>query len=146
MRLTVIALLLVVSGTATAVAPAKQNRPAQASQSGHCDVGVVSHLGEKFGVKQGDRLEELTGGDVSVEPWHLDDLVTDAIRGAAGNRAQVRRIPYRKDALATRPFLSPVVYAAIQNSSATMRKLAAGTIAPSMSSSPPASTRRSTAR
>jgi hypothetical protein len=100
MRRTIIALLLV-SAAASAVAQiAKQNPSAQVVQTGHC-VGVVSHLGEKFQVReQTSVFAEAKISDVPVESWHLDDLVVDRIRDALGNRAAVQRIPYRKEALA----------------------------------------------
>ncbi len=88
MRRTIIALLLIVSGAAAAVAQTvKQNPSAQAPPKGHCAVGVISDLGEKFQVRN---------KDVPVE-WHIDDLVVDRIRAALGKRAVVQRIPYRKD-------------------------------------------------
>ncbi|MBO0756864.1 MAG: hypothetical protein J2P54_13470 [Bradyrhizobiaceae bacterium] len=101
MRRTVIApLLLLVSGAATAVAQSA-NPSTLASQKGNCAVGVVSHLGEKFQVREQRGLfAEPKVSDVPVESWHLDDLVVDRIRGALGNRADVQRIPYHKEALA----------------------------------------------
>lgn len=86
MRQTVIALLLMGSAVATAVAQtAKQNPPAQ----GHCAIGVQSRLGDEFTV--GNK-------NVSVESWHIDDLVVDRVRAALGKRAAVLRIRYRKEA------------------------------------------------
>ena len=57
MRRTIIALLLILSGAAAAVAQPAPTKPKpaaakQAPQSGRCDIGVVSHLGEKFHVRQ----------------------------------------------------------------------------------------------
>jgi hypothetical protein len=96
MRRTVIALLLM-SGTVAAVAqPAKQNPSAQAPPKGHCDVGVVSRLREEFKVREAGFPEKT----VTVGSWHLDDLVVDKVRGALGKRAEVQRIPYRKEAFA----------------------------------------------
>ena len=98
MRQTVIALMLFVSGAAAVAQPAKQN-PSAPPQKGHCDVGVVSNLGEKFRVEKAG-FPEPNVTEVSVESWHLDDFVVAKIRGALGNRAAVQRIPYRKEALA----------------------------------------------
>ncbi len=108
MRRTVIALLLLVSGAAaTAVAqPAKQNPPAQ----GHCAVGVQSRLGEEF---------EVGNKKVSVESWHIDDLVVDRVRAALGKRAVVQRIPYRKEAV--------VWWQRFVDNANSFRRMAAGT-------------------
>jgi hypothetical protein len=124
MRRTVIALLLLLSGAAASAVgePANQNWSAQALQRGRCAVGVVSHLGEKFRVEKGI-LSERKISEVSVEPWHLDDLVVGRIRSAVGNRAAVQRIPYRKEAWVKRT----VLLRQYPDYAATMRALAAGT-------------------
>ena len=102
MRGPVIALLLVVTAAANAIAQTtKQNRLAQAPQRGHCDVGVVSSLGTNFLVEQ---VHFFTGNKrtyVPVESFHLDDLVVDRIRSGLGNRAAVLRIPYREEPFAS---------------------------------------------
>jgi hypothetical protein len=101
MRRTVIALLLLLNYTGDAVtqpAPAKPNLP-RPTQTGNC-VGVMSLLGDKFTVeKVGYLLYEEK--QVSVESWHIDDLVVAKISGPLGKRAAVRRVPYRKDAFAS---------------------------------------------
>jgi hypothetical protein len=114
MRPTVIALLLLLSAAAASFAqpaPVKPNptRPAaakpaaagQSSQSGRCDVGVISHLGEKFNVRQiGFTVFGNESNAVSIESWRIDDLVVAKISGALGKRA-VRRVAYRKEAFAS---------------------------------------------
>jgi len=121
MRLTVIALLLVMSGTATAVAQtAKQNRPAQ-TQTGHCDVGVVSNL-TKFKIKDAGTSDPAVV--VPVEPWHLDEVVVDTVRAALGNRLVVQRIPYRGEKVESRPFLLWQLTVQVRPS---IRQLASGT-------------------
>jgi hypothetical protein len=124
MRGTVIVLLLLVTGAASAMArPAKQNPLRPAPQSGHCAVGVVSHIGDKLTVEKGDLVEEQKVSEVPIDSWHLDDLVVDRVRGVLGKRATVQWIPYRKEALATRRlFLRRV-----PDYAATMRILAADT-------------------
>jgi hypothetical protein len=120
MRRTIIALLLFVSGAATGVAqPAKQNPPAQAPQKGHCDVGVVSRLGEKFRVSIAYKVSEY----VPVESWHIDDLVVDRIRAALGKRAVVQRIPYRKELVVMRPLF----FGRAMDGPASFRRMATGT-------------------
>jgi hypothetical protein len=115
MRPTVIALLLLLSAAAAALAqpaPDKPNqaRPAaakpaaagQSPQSGRCDVGVISHLGEKFNVRQvGFTVFGNESNVVSIESWRIDDLVVAKISGALGKRATVRRVAYRKEAFAS---------------------------------------------
>ena len=115
MRLTVIAPLLLLSGAAAALAqPAPVNpnqtrqvaaKPAtarQPPQSGRCDVGVISHLGEKFNVRQiGFTVFGNETNEVSIEPWRVDDLVVAKIGGALGKRGIVRRVAYRKEAFAS---------------------------------------------
>jgi hypothetical protein len=99
-RQTVVALLLLLNCAGDAVtqpAPAKPNMP-RPGQTGNC-VGVMSLLGDKFTVKKvGYFLYEEK--QVSVESWHIDDLITAKISGSLGKRAAVRRVPYRKDAFA----------------------------------------------
>jgi hypothetical protein len=115
MRPTVIALLLLLSGAAAALAqptPVKPNQTRQAAakpaaarqspQSGRCDVGVISHLGEKFNVRQiGFTVFGNESNEVSIESWRIDDLVVAKIGGALGKRATVRRVAYRKEAFAS---------------------------------------------
>jgi hypothetical protein len=115
MKLTVIASLLLLSGAAAALAqpaPVNPNQTRQAAakpstarqppQSGHCDVGVISHLGEKFNVRQiGFTVFGNESNEVSIEPWRIDDLVVAKIGGALGKRATVRRVAYRKEAFAS---------------------------------------------
>ena len=114
MRPTVIALLLLLSGAAAALAqptPVKPNQTRQAAakpeaarqspQSGRCDVGVISHLGEKFNVRQiGFTVFGNESNEVSIESWRIDDLVVAKISGFLNKRATVRCIPYPKDAFA----------------------------------------------
>src|SRR5262245_36965880 len=101
MRRNMIALLLVLGGAAVAMAqspPVRQNQPKPAAakqaaakpapQSGRCDVGVISHLGEKFHVRQvGYTVFGNESSEVSVDPWRIDDLVVARIAGALGKRA-----------------------------------------------------------
>src|SRR5260370_2408163 len=115
MRRTVIALLLLLSGVASALAqpaPIKQNLPKTAAakpavakqappQNGNC-VGVVSNLGEKFTVRKiGYTVFGNEENEVPVESWRIDDLVGAKISGLLGKRAAVRRIPYQKEAFAS---------------------------------------------
>jgi hypothetical protein len=115
-RRTVIALLLLLSGTAAAEAqsaPAKPSQPKQAAvkqtaakpatpQNGPCAVGVVSQLGEKFTVRKiGYTVFGNDINEVPVESWHIDDLVVAKISAALGKRAVVKRIPYHKEAFAS---------------------------------------------
>jgi hypothetical protein len=114
MKPTVIALLLLLSAAAAALAqpaPVKPNQTRQAAkpaaagqspQSGRCDVGVISHLGEKFNVRQiGFTVFGNESNEVSIESWRIDDLVVAKISGALGKRATVRRVAYRKEAFAS---------------------------------------------
>jgi len=116
MRRTIIALLLFLNGAGAAVAqpvPGKQStpRPAAAKQAvpkqgpaqdGNC-VGVISNLGEKFTVKKIGIviLQNGKNDEVSIAPWHIDDLVVAKISAALGKRATVQRIPHPKDAFAS---------------------------------------------
>ena len=107
MRRIAMALLVLLSGVAASVAqpaPAKPKPAAakQAPQNGRCDVGIISHLGEKFHVRQiGITVFGNESNDVSVESWRIDDLVVARITGALGRRATVRRIAYHKEAFAS---------------------------------------------
>jgi hypothetical protein len=115
MRLTVIALLLLLSGAAavlgqpapvnptqTRQAVAKPATARQPLQSGRCDVGVIPHLGEKFNVRQiGYTVFGNESNKVSIESWRIDDLVVAKIGGALAKRATVRRVAYRKEAFAS---------------------------------------------
>jgi hypothetical protein len=102
-----IALLLLLSGAAASVAqpaPAKPKPTAtkQVPQGGRCDVGIISHLGEKFHVRQiGITVFGNESNEVSVESWRIDDLVVARITGALGRRATVQRIAYHKEAFAS---------------------------------------------
>jgi hypothetical protein len=116
MRRTVIALLLLVSAVAAAMAqpaPAKQKpaQPAQAKQAaikqiptaqdGKC-VGVVSRLGEKFTVRKiGYTVFGNEENEAPVESWRIDDLIVAKIGGFLNKRAVARRIAYPKDAFAS---------------------------------------------
>jgi hypothetical protein len=107
MRRIAIALLLLVSGAAAAVAQTAPGKPKPAAakpapQSGHCDIGVISHLGEKFNVRQiGLTVFGNESNEVAVESWRVDDLVAARIAGALGKRASVQRIAYRREAFAS---------------------------------------------
>jgi hypothetical protein len=105
MRRTVIALLLLVSGAAVAVAqqnPSRQTAAKQGPQTGACAIGVVSQLGEKLAVKKiGYTVFGNEDNEVPVELWRVDDLVIAKITGALGKRATVKRIPYHKEAFAS---------------------------------------------
>jgi len=107
MRRIAIALVLFLSGAAASAAQPAPARPKPASakqvpQSGHCDVGVISHLGEKFHVRQiGITVFGNESNEVFVESWRIDDLVVGRIAGALSKRATVRRIPYHKEAFAS---------------------------------------------
>jgi hypothetical protein len=90
----IIALLLFVSAAAAAPPDKRSREP----QHGQCDIGVASNLGEKFTVKEHILVLGEKNTDVSVESWHLDDLVVEKVRSALGKRAV--RIPYRKESLA----------------------------------------------
>jgi len=95
MRPAIIIALLLVASAAAAVPPEKRSRE---PQQGQCDIGVVSNLSEKFTVKEHVLVLGDNDTDVSVESWHLDDLVVEKIRTALGKRAV--RVRYRKEALA----------------------------------------------
>ena len=56
----------------------------------------MSNLGDRFKVRDNTFLVGTRETEVSVGSWHLDDLVTEKIRGAIGTRAV--RVPYRKEA------------------------------------------------
>jgi hypothetical protein len=115
MRQTIIALLLLLSGAAVAVAqsaPTNPGQPKQAvkptatrqppQQTGPCTIGVVSELGEKFAVRKiGYTVFGNEDSEVPVESWHVDDLVIAKINGALGKRAVARRIPFHKEAFAS---------------------------------------------
>ncbi len=107
MRRIAIALVLLLSGAVASFAqpaPAKPKPAASkpASPSDRCDVGIISHLGEKFHVRQiGYTVFGNESNEVSVESWRIDDLVVARITSALGNRATVRRIAYRGEAFAS---------------------------------------------
>jgi hypothetical protein len=66
--------------------------------SGPCQVGVISTIGDKFSVKHIGLTvfgNELT--DAPIESWGLDDLVVARTRAAAGGRS-IKRIVYAKGA------------------------------------------------
>jgi hypothetical protein len=79
--------------------------PATATESGPCQLGVISAIGDRFAVQHigltvfGNELAE-----VPVESWGLDDLVVARVRAAAGG-STVRRIAYSKDAF--EPYYHP---------------------------------------
>jgi hypothetical protein len=79
-------------------AKAKAAKPAAsgAADTGPCDMGVISHLGDVFTVqKVGLTVFGNEYAEVQV-PWGLDDLIFARVKAAGG--AGVRRINYAKDA------------------------------------------------
>jgi hypothetical protein len=81
-------------------------RPAGPAESGPCQIGVISAIGDLFAVQKigltvfGNDLAE-----VPIEAWGLDDLVVARVRAAAAPGAGVRKIAYPKGLFA--PYDNP---------------------------------------
>jgi hypothetical protein len=73
-------------------------KPAAPSDSGPCQVGVISDIGDQFVVQTVGIT--VFGNERSEVPtsWGLDDLVVSRVRAAAGPGVRVRRIAHAKDA------------------------------------------------
>ena len=117
MRRTVIALLLVVTGTAaTAQTPPKatpkQVAPKQAVQDGKC-VGVVSAIGDSLKlVKVGFTVFNNDQSKVPIDSWGIDDLVFNKVSAVHGKRFNVKRVSVAKGAFGVieedhHPFYEP---------------------------------------
>ena len=84
-----------------AAKPKTPAKAAAAADSGPCQVGVISDIGDQFVIQTvglmvfGNEREE-----VSVVGWGLDDLVVARVRAAAGPGVRVRRIAHAKEAFA----------------------------------------------
>ena len=75
-------------------------KPAAAADSGPCGIGVISAIGDQFGVQKVGIT--VFGNDLSEAPidaWGLDDLVVARVRAAAPGTG-VRKIAYAKAAFA----------------------------------------------
>jgi hypothetical protein len=72
------------------------SKPAASTESGPCQIGVISAIGDKFAVQKVGIMvfgNELT--EVPIDGWGLDDLVVARVRAAASGMA-VRKIAYAK--------------------------------------------------
>ena len=75
------------------------------AESGPCQIGVISTIGDKFTVqKVGLTVFGNEFAEVPIEPWGLDDLVVARVRAAAPGTA-VRKIAYAKGAF--EPYYHP---------------------------------------
>jgi hypothetical protein len=117
MRRTVIALLLVVTGTAATAQPAPGNQPlpkaappkqvapkqvapkqVPAAQDGKC-VGVVSAIGDTLKlVKVGFTVFNNEQSKVSIDSWGIDDLVFNKVSAVHGKRFNLKRVSVAKGA------------------------------------------------
>jgi hypothetical protein len=76
-------------------------KPAALADSGPCQIGVISDIGDQFVVQTvglmvfGNEREE-----ISVVGWGLDDLVVARVRAVAGPGVRVRKITHTKEAFA----------------------------------------------
>ena len=74
-------------------------KPSATADSGACQVGVISMIGDTFAVQKiGFTVFSNEYTDVPIEGWGIDDLVVARVR-AALPKAAVRKIPYSKAAL-----------------------------------------------
>jgi hypothetical protein len=73
-------------------------KPAAATDSGPCQIGVISAIGDKFVLEHiGLTVFGNEFTDAPIEPWGLDELVVTRVRAAAAGQS-VRRIAYAKGA------------------------------------------------
>jgi hypothetical protein len=76
-------------------------KPAATADSGPCQVGVISDMGDQFVVQTvGLTVFGNERSEVPVGGWGLDDLVVARVRAAAGPGVRVRKIAHAKEAFA----------------------------------------------
>lgn len=81
-------------------------KPAAAVETGPCQIGVISGLGDRFLLQHvGVTVFGNEFAVASIESWGLDDVVVARVRAAAGAGTAVRRIPASKEAF--EPFYNP---------------------------------------
>ncbi len=75
-------------------------RPAAPTDTGPCQIGVISAIGDQFSIqKVGIMVFGNELADASVAAWGLDDVVVARVRAAAAGSA-VRKITFARDAFA----------------------------------------------
>lgn len=83
------------------VAKKTSAKPADPSDSGPCQIGVISDIGDQFVVQTvGFTVFGNERSEVPTRGWGLDDLVIARVRAAVGPGVTVRRIAHTKDAFA----------------------------------------------
>jgi hypothetical protein len=89
--------------------PAAQSKsvakPAAPADSGQCGIGVISAIGDQFGVqKVGITVFGNDLAEAPIDSWGLDDIAVERTRAAAPG-TRVRKIAYAKGAFA--PYYDP---------------------------------------
>jgi hypothetical protein len=70
-----------------------------AAETGPCRLGVISTIGDQFGVYSfGLTIFETEVKDATVDTWGLDDIAIARVRAATGSDPAVRRIAYSRGA------------------------------------------------
>ena len=81
-------------------------KPAAAVETGPCQIGVISGLGDRFLLQHiGVTVFGNEFTVASIESWGLDDVVVARVRAAAGGGTSVRRIPASREAF--EPYYNP---------------------------------------
>jgi hypothetical protein len=76
-------------------------KPAAPADSGPCQVGVISVIGDEFVVQRvGLTMFGNEYTEVPIDAWGLDDLVVTRVRAAVAPGTGIRRIAYAKGAFA----------------------------------------------
>lgn len=102
-------------------------KPAAAAETGPCQIGVISAIGDQFVVqKVGFTMFGNEQTEVPVGSWGLNDLIVARVRAAAGPGVAVRRITYAKDAFARAEQPAPLFRDAKTELSGIVRQVAAG--------------------
>lgn len=88
-----------------AAKPAPKNKsaakPPAPADTGPCQAGVISAVGDLFEVKKiGFTVFGNEEAEVPIDAWGLDDLVVARVRAALGPGTRVKRIAYTKAAFA----------------------------------------------
>jgi hypothetical protein len=84
----------------------KGPKPSAAVETGPCQIGVISGLGDRFLLQHiGVTVFGNEFAVASVESWGLDDVVVARVRAAAGAGTAVRRISSSKEAF--EPYYNP---------------------------------------
>jgi hypothetical protein len=84
-----------------AAKPKTASKPGAPTESGPCQIGVISEMGDQFVVQTvGITVFGNERSEAPIAGWGLNDLVVARVRAAAGPGVSVRRIAHTKDAFA----------------------------------------------